>query len=141
MCTVWLSSFETYQDLDRKTFELKMPRYFEKSKSFFLPFIQGKEFRKRTIPLSVIDEKFLMEPATPEEIEEAKHLPYLQAVGILSYPASNCKFEMRYAISVLGSRRSGWSRKQFMIAVKLFEYALSNAEIGLIFHVVLTHMA
>jgi hypothetical protein len=126
-------SIETYQDLDRGTCELKMPRYFAKAKTFFKDFIKGKDFKTRTIPLSVIDEKILLEPASPEEIIAAKNLPFLQAVGILSYPASNCKFEMRYAISVLGSRRAGWSTRQFHIAVKLFEYALSTCEIGLMF--------
>jgi len=48
-----------------------------------------------------LDEKCCFTPATPDEISKAKHLPFLQAVGILSYPASNCKFEMRYAMSVL----------------------------------------
>jgi hypothetical protein len=126
-------SIETYQDLNRGTCELKMPRYFEKAKTFFKDFIKGNDFKKRTIPLSVIDEKILLAPALPEEIHQAKNLPFLQAVGILSYPASNCKFEMRYAISVLGSRRAGWSTKQFQIAVKLFEYALTTCDIGLMF--------
>jgi hypothetical protein len=40
---------------------------------------------------------------------------------------------MRYAISVLGSRRSGWSKKHFEIAVKLFEYALTTKEIGIMY--------
>ena len=40
---------------------------------------------------------------------------------------------MRYAVSILGSRRGGWSAKHFAVAVKLFEYALTTAEMGLIF--------
>jgi hypothetical protein len=99
-------SIETYQNLQEGTFELKMPTYFEKAKKFFKDFRKG-EFKERTIPLSATDEKCLFLPATPEEIAEARHLPFLQAVGNLSYPASNCKFEIRYAISVLGSRRAG----------------------------------
>ncbi len=107
-----------------------MPRYFEKAQAFFQEFTKG-DFTTRTIPLTILDEKVLFEAPTSAEIEEAKHLPFLQAVGILSYPASNCKFEMRYAISVLGSRRAGWSKKQFEIAVKLFEYALTTKDIDL----------
>ena len=126
-------SIETYQDLDRGLVEMKMPKYFSKAKTFFQPFIKGANFKTRLIPLSVQDEKVLLHTPTEDEIKHAKHLPYLQAVGILSYPASNCKFEMRYAISVLGSRRSGWSESQFMIAIKLFEYALTTAEIGVMF--------
>jgi hypothetical protein len=125
-------SIETYQSLDEGTCELKMPRYFDKAKNFFKDFRKGI-FKERRIPLSVLDEKCLFEQPTPDEIAEAKSLPFLQAVGILSYPASNCKFEMRYAISVLGSRRSGWSKKHFEIAVKLFEYALTTKEIGIMY--------
>jgi hypothetical protein len=80
-----------------------------------------------------LDEKYCFEVPTPTEIADAKHLPFLQAIGILSYPASNCKFEMRYAVSVLGSKRAGWSRRHFDIAVKLFEYALTTKDIGLIY--------
>ena len=125
-------SIETYQNLDEGTFELKMPKYFEKAGQFFKDFRNG-DFKTRLIPLTTLDEKCLFEPASPIEIQKAKHLPFLQAVGILSYPASNCKFEMRYAISVLGSKRSGWSTKHFEIAVKLYEYALTTKDIGLIF--------
>ena len=125
-------SIETYQNLEEGTCELKMPKYFDKARHFFKDFRKG-DFKERTIPLTVLDEKCLFETSTPEEIEEAKYLPFLQAVGILSYPASNCKFEMRYAISVLGSKRAGWSKKHFDIAVKLFEYALTTKEIGLIY--------
>jgi hypothetical protein len=125
-------SIETYQSLEEGTFELKMPRYFDKAKKFFEEF-RPRGFKERTIPLTVLDEKCCFTPATPDEISKAKHLPFLQAIGILSYPASNCKFEMRYAVSVLGSKRAGWSTKHFNIAVKLFEYALTTKDIGLIY--------
>jgi hypothetical protein len=125
-------SIETYQNLDEGTFELKMPKYFEKAMKFFQEF-RTSGFKTRTIPLTVLDEKYCFEIPTPNEIADAKHLPFLQAIGILSYPASNCKFEMRYAVSVLGSKRAGWSRRHFDIAVKLFEYALTTKDIGLIY--------
>jgi hypothetical protein len=125
-------SIETYENLKEGTFELKMAKYFEKAGTFFKAFRNG-EFKTRTIPLTIIDEKCLFEPPTQQEISDAKSLPFLQAVGILSYPASNCKFEMRYAISVLGSRKSEWSKKHFDIVVKLYEYALTTKDIGLIY--------
>ena len=85
--------------IERGLFELKTPRYFAKAKTFFQPFIKGKDFKIRHIPLSVIDEKILLKILTDDEIKQAKNLSYLQAVGILSYSASNCKLEIRYAIS------------------------------------------
>jgi hypothetical protein len=54
-------------------------------------------------------------------------------VGLLSYPASQCKFEIRYAVSLVGFKRSGWTQKHFEIVIKIFEYALTTCEIGLIF--------
>ncbi len=75
-----------------------MPNYWNKAKVFFQQFQDG-EFKNREVPLSVL--AILANP-TPEEIAEAKNLPYLQAVGILSYPASQCKFEIKYAVSLVG---------------------------------------
>jgi hypothetical protein len=109
-----------------------MPNYWNKAKTFFQQFRKG-EFKKRQIPLSVLDEAAIVSESTPEEIVAAKHFPYLQAVGLLSYPASQCKFEISYAVSLVGSKRSGWTQKHFDIVIKIFEYALTTCEIGLIF--------
>ena len=125
-------SIETYQDNELGLTELKMPNYFEKAKSFFKEFIIGN-FKERRIPITVADEAIILQAPTREEIDEAQRLPFLRALGILSYPAANCKFEMRYAISLIGTRRTGWSTKQFKIVIKLFEYALTTKDIGLIY--------
>jgi hypothetical protein len=118
-------SIETHQNLEYGISESKMPRYWDKAANFFKDFVKSG-LKDRYNTLSVTDEAILDTAATAEEITEAKHLPFLQAVRILSYPASNCKFEIRYAISIIGSRRGGWSEKRFGIAVKLFEYCLSH---------------
>jgi hypothetical protein len=76
-------SIETYQNLDEEAFELKMPKYFEKARLFFKDHKKG-DFKERIIPLTVQDEKCLFEQPTPEEIAEARGLPFLQAVGF--YP-------------------------------------------------------
>ena len=52
---------------------------------------------------------------------------------MMSFPASCCKFEMKYAISVLGSRRGGWSVKHFGVVLKVFEYGVHTCEIGLMY--------
>ncbi len=109
-----------------------MPRYWDKAANFFKDFMKSG-FRDRYNALSVTDEAILDTAATEDETKAAKHLPFLQALGILSYPASNCKFEIRYAISIIGSRRGGWSAKHFGIAVKLFEYCRTTKEMGLMY--------
>ena len=125
-------SIETYQDIKRGITELKMPKYWQKAygglKSLF------KDGAKaRVIPISVYDERILSEEATEDEIAKAKHLPFNQMLGIMSYGASSCKFEMKFAVSRLGSRRNGWSMKQFEVMLRTFEYGLHTCEIGLMF--------
>lgn len=125
-------SIETHQCLLTNTTELKMPRYWEKAAIAFKDFA-GDGWAARTVPFTPYDEKILLEKPTEDEILEAKNLPFPQIVGTMSYPASNCKFELRLAVSLLGSRRSGWSKKQFDICIKVFEYGHHTREIGLMF--------
>jgi hypothetical protein len=51
----------------------------------------------------------------------------------MTYPASNCKFEIKLAISKLESRRNGWSKKLFEVVLRVFECAVATCEIGLIY--------
>ena len=125
-------SIETHQCLKTNTTELKMPRYWAKAAVAFKDY-QGTGWQPRKIPLTEYDEKILLEKPTETEILEARNLPFPQIVGTMSYPASNCKFELRLAVSLLGSRRAGWSRKQFAICIKVFEYGLHSREIGLMY--------
>jgi hypothetical protein len=123
---------QTFQNLEKGLCELKMQNYWNKAKNNFQQF-RKDGFKKRKVPLSVLDETALTTDPTPAEIEEAKHLLYLQAVGLLSYPASQCKFEITYAVSLAGSRRKVWSLKHFEIVIKIYEYGLTTCEIGLMF--------
>jgi hypothetical protein len=57
-------SIETYQDLEEGTFELKMPKYFEKARKFFQEF-RKSGFKTRLIPISILDEKCCFETTIP----------------------------------------------------------------------------
>jgi hypothetical protein len=92
-----------------------------------------KGVKERWNPLSVYDEKVMMEDVTDEDFEEAKHLEYREVCGIISYPASCTKLELRYAVSVCGRHRSKWGKKQFGIMLKVFEYGYTTREMGLIY--------
>jgi hypothetical protein len=70
----------------------------------------------------------------PRMRSRRRNIFVLQAVGTLSYPASNDNFEIRYAVSILGSRRVGSSLKHLAIAMKLFEYCLTPNEMGLLLY-------
>ena len=125
-------SIETYQCLKTNTCELKMPRYFKKAAAAFKTFFPGG-MKKRIVPMAVLDEKLVGIAPTEEDISDAKYLPFRQILGVLSYPASQCHFAMKYSISVLGSRRGGWNKAQFDVLLKVFEYGVTTCEIGVIY--------
>ena len=130
--TLEFVSIETHQNHELGITELKMPKYWTKASITFSSLFPNG-FTPRITPLAVHDEKCLLTKATPEEIAEAKHLPYAELVGVMSYPAANCKGEMRYVISLLGSHRTGWSMKHFDIMLKAFEYGLTTKDVGIIY--------
>ena len=122
-----------HQDLELGLCELKSPKYWE---SALLKV--GKYFKdgvkERFNPLSVHDEKFMIESeVSDEEFEEAKHLEFRELLGIVSYPASCVKLEMRYAISICGKHRTKWSLKQFNVLRKVFEYGYTTRHLGIIY--------
>jgi hypothetical protein len=125
-------SIETHSDFKYNTTELKMPKYWDKASIVFASYFE-KGMKARKTPLSVIDEKVLMTKASEQEIAEAKHLPYAELTGVISYPAANCKFEMRYVVSLLGRHRAGWSLAHFGILLKAFEYGCATKQMGLMY--------
>ena len=105
-------AIETYQDFEYNTGELKMPRYWRKAAEGFKQYFPGG-MKERKVPITVYDEKILLEVPTDEEIKEASTLPFREILGVMSFPSSCCKFEIKYAVSVIGSRRGGWPSKHF----------------------------
>ena len=126
-------SIESHQDFETCTCELKMPTYWKKAASGYSSLFKEGKMKVRTVPMTAYDEKLLKDVPTAEEILEARYLPYAPLLGVMTYPASNCKFEIKLAISKLGSRRNGWSKKQFEVVLRVFEYAVATCEIGLMF--------
>jgi hypothetical protein len=123
---------EFHQNLELGVCELKSPKYWEAALERLAKYFP-KGVKERWNPLSVYDEKRMMEEVSDEEFDEAKHLEYRELCGIISYPASCTKLEMRYAVSICGRHRSKWGRKQFEIMLKVFEYGYTTREMGLIY--------
>jgi hypothetical protein len=124
---------EFCQDIERGICELKSPKYWE---SALLKI--GKYFsngvKERFNPLSIHDEKLMIESeVSDKEFEEAKDLEFRELLGIVSYPASCVKLEMRYAISICGRHRSKWGIKQFKILKKVFEYGFTTRHLGIVY--------
>ncbi len=75
--------------------ELKSPKYWESALLKIGKYFKG-EVTERHNPLSTYDEKFMLDSeVTDEECKEAKHLEFRELLGIVSYPASCVKLEMR----------------------------------------------
>jgi hypothetical protein len=89
--------------------------------------------KERFNPLSIADEKLMQEEVSDEEFEAAKKLPYRELCGVISYQASCTKLELRYSISVCGRHRQKWGVKQFKVMLKVFEYAYTTREMGIIY--------
>jgi hypothetical protein len=124
---------EFIQNLELGTLELKAPRYWESALMKLEKWFKGG-VKERFNPLSIYDEKIMIEEeVTDEQVTEALDLPYREVCGIISYPASCTKLEMRYAVSVCGKHRGRWGKKQFRIMLKVFEYGFTTRHLGLIY--------
>ncbi len=126
-----------HQDLERGLCELKSPKYWEAALLKIGKYFEGG-VKERWNPLSIYDEKIMLEEeVSDEEHEAAKHLEYRKLLGVISYPASCIKLEMHYAISVCGRHRGKWGVKQFKILRKVFEYGFTTRHLGIIYSKVL----
>ena len=125
-------AIETRQDFEYNTCELSMPKYWKKAAGSF-SHLYPNGMKERVVPITKYDENILKIEPTEDEIKAARDLPFREMLGVMSFPASCCKFEMKYAISVLGSRRGGWSVKHFGVVLKVFEYGVHTCEIGLMY--------
>jgi hypothetical protein len=123
---------EFHQNLDLGLCELKAPKYWESALERLAKYFPNG-VKERINPLSVYDEKVMLEEVSDQEFEEAKHLEYKEVCGIISYPASCTKLEIRYAVSVCGRHRTKWGKKQFKIMLKVFEYGYTTRQMGLIY--------
>jgi hypothetical protein len=91
----------------------------------------GKDGPKaRLVPLSVADEKLLVEP-TDAEIAEAQGLPFPSLLGVVQYPSCYTKVEMKYSISVLSRWRTKWGPNHFKVLFKALEYGYATRKRGL----------
>jgi len=73
------------------------------------------------------------EPATDEEHEEAKHLPYQQLIGCLVWITVQVKIQAATAVSMLGSHAAKWSKMHFQAALKVLRWMNQTKDEGLVF--------
>ncbi len=123
-------SIEIDHDVKGKTLEMKQEDYWVKAVERFKEYL-GKDGPKiRLVPLSVADEKLLVEPSDAE-IAEAQSLPFPSLIGVVQYPSCYTKIEMKYSMSVLSRWRTKWGPNHFKILLKVLEYGYATRKKGL----------
>jgi hypothetical protein len=93
-------SIEIVHQVEEKILEQKQEEYWVKAVERFRSYLGKNGPKERLVPLSVADEKLLVEP-TSAEITEAETLPFPSLLGVVQYPSCCTKIEMKYAMSVL----------------------------------------
>jgi hypothetical protein len=123
-------SIEIVHDVEGKTLELKQEEYWVKAVERFKEYLGKDGPKTRLVPLSVADEKLLVEP-TDAEIAEAQNLPFPSLLGVVQYPSCYTKVEMKYSMSVLSRWRTKWGTNHFRILLKSLEYGYATRKRGL----------
>jgi hypothetical protein len=121
-------SIECKQDLVRKVTELTQCAYWVGVAERFKDYLRAPFHVQIPLPQGVV-----VEPATDEEVEEAKRFPYRQLVGCMAFPSCHTKLEIRFAISLLGRFMQRWSMHHWGVAVHCLKYCIATREIGLMY--------
>jgi hypothetical protein len=119
-------SIQMDHQVEAKILELKQEDYWVKAIDRFKEFLGKDGPKTRLVPLSVTDDKLLVEP-TDDEIAEAAHLPFPSLLGVVvQYPTCYTKLEMKFSMSVLSRWRTKWGTNHFRILLKALEYGYST---------------
>ncbi len=122
-------SIQLNHDLQRKTMELTQEEYWIKAVDRLKEFLSVEGPKERLVPLSPLDEKFLIE-SSEEDIKAAEHLPYPNLLGVVQYPSNFTKVEMKYAMSVLSRSRAKWGVAHFRVLLKALEYGYTTRKMA-----------
>ena len=126
-------SIEMNHDTAKGTMELTQRDYWVKAVTRFKDFLPEKGPAFRAVPVSVSEFAVIDDPASDKEVEEAKHLPYPQLLGVIQYPSAFTKLEMRYAVSILSRHRGKWAVRHFKALLKALEYGYHSRQMGLLY--------
>ena len=119
---------EVNQDLLRGITQLTQSKYWLAAQERFKEHLKPPAFVR--IPLS---ERCVLEDPTPEQVEEAAHLPCRQLLGCMAYPSCHTKLEIRYAISMLSRHMNGWSVGHWKAALHCLKYCICTRDIGIVY--------
>jgi hypothetical protein len=123
-------SIEITHDVVGKVLEMKQEDYWVKAVDRFREYLGKEGPKSRLVPLSVADEKLLVEPSDAE-IAEAQSLPFPSLLGVVQYPSCYTKIEMKYSMSILSRWRTKWGPNHFKVLLKALEYGYATRKRGL----------
>jgi hypothetical protein len=126
-------SIEMFHDTAKGTMELTQVDYWVKAVERFREFLPAKGPSFRGVPVSVADAAVMIDVATDDEVNEAKHLPFPQLLGVVQYPSAFTKLELRYAVSFLSRHRGKWAVRHFKGLLKILEYGYHSRHMGLLY--------
>ena len=122
-------ALDIVHDVEAGTLEVKQPQYWVSAVDRFVEYFPRGP-RKREIPWG---ENVKIEKATATEVEEAKHLPMRELLGVMGFPILHTKVECRVYLQLLQQQTQGWSKQHFQLALQLLEYCYTTREIGIMF--------
>jgi len=126
-------SIEMNHDTAKGTMELTQRDYWVKAVRRFKDFLPEKGPTFRGVPISISEQADTNEPASETEVEEAKHLPFPQLLGVIQYPSAFTKLELRFAVSILSRHRGKWGVRHFKALLKALEYGFHSRNMGLLY--------
>jgi hypothetical protein len=74
-----------------------------------------------------------LSPGTNEEVEDAAHLPYQQAIGCLNWAAVHTRPDIQYAVSTLARYSSKYTYRHWQVVKHLLRYIQGTLDRGIIF--------
>jgi hypothetical protein len=126
-CTDFIS-IEIKQDLVRGVTELTQAKYWLGAAVRYKEYLALPNRVRSSLP-----EGTKLVPATAEEHELAKHLPYRELVGTMAFPSCHTKLEIRYAISQLSAHMQRWNLEHWGHALHCLKYCINSRDIGLMY--------
>ena len=121
-------SLEIKQDLVAGTLEVTQSKYFLAAAKRFSKYLVGKKFPSTPLP-----ESWKPEEGSDADRAEARGLPYRELIGVLAYPSTYVKLEIRLAISLLSRYLHAPTKEHFKMALRTLMYCVGTHDIGIMY--------
>jgi hypothetical protein len=94
----------------------------------FSKYLVGKKFPSTPLP-----ESWKPEEGSDADRAEARGLPYRELIGVLAYPSTHVKLEIRLAISLLSRYLHAPTKEHFKMALRTPMYCVGTHDIDIMY--------